>query len=87
MTLQELIGNVTAEEVDSQAFAYIPKNWTAYARLPGLLTAALVECRGRRLPVKRLLEVFALPHLGLSTPPGAPHSADAKRRPGICMTG
>lgn len=40
MTLQELIKNVTAEEVHSQAFSYVPKNWTAYPRLPGLLAAA-----------------------------------------------
>lgn len=40
MTLQELIKNVTAEEVGNQAFPYIPRNWTAYPLLPDLLGAA-----------------------------------------------
>jgi hypothetical protein len=40
MTLRELVKNITSDEVDSQTFAYIPKNWTAYAQLPGLLSTA-----------------------------------------------
>lgn len=132
MTLQELVKNVTMEEVGSQAFRYTPKNWIAYPRLPDLLAAAaycqdqivagftlsrsevrgaltgiggvgelalvpvwgyprgaagsgnrkpleavfdnaeritktLIECNGRRLPTNRILDAFAIPHIGLST--------------------
>ncbi|GGY46519.1 8-oxoguanine DNA glycosylase OGG fold protein [Pseudoduganella albidiflava] len=132
MTLQELVKGVAAEEVSSQAFRYMPKNWAAFPNLPGLLSAAgygqaqidagftlsrsdvrtvvqrlggpggvalvpvwgyprgvagqgnrkplaavfdnaelitttLIQCLGRQWPASRVVDAFAIPHLGLST--------------------
>ena len=40
MTLQDLVRDLTPEQVGSQTFRYVPKNWTAYPQLSELLSAA-----------------------------------------------